>query len=113
MTKTTRPALLGPAARHYEGAEQTLTFQAMMMARHLVSTQPVELPTPGQWVVTESPVRVDFSGGWSDTPPSAYELGGAVLSLVVLTEGCQPMGLRHATSQSLSSGWQWDLGRMR
>lgn len=57
-----RPALLVRAARHYEGAEQILIRQAVMTARHFVSTQPVELPAPGQWVVTECPARVDFSG---------------------------------------------------
>lgn len=57
-----RPDLLVRAARHYEGAEQILIRQAVMTARHFVSTQPVELPAPGQWVVTECPARVDFSG---------------------------------------------------
>lgn len=57
-----RPALLVRAARHYEGAEQILIRQAVMTAQHFVSTQPVELPAPGQWVVAECPARVDFSG---------------------------------------------------
>lgn len=54
--------MLVRAARHYEGAEQILIRQAVMTARHFISTQPVELPAPGQWVVTECPARVDFSG---------------------------------------------------
>lgn len=90
----TRPALLVRAARHYEGAEQILIRQAVMTARHFVSTQPVELPAPGQWVVTECPARVDFSGGWSDTPPIAYELGGAVLGLAVRVDGRRPIGAK-------------------
>lgn len=57
-----RPALLVRAARHYEGAEQILIRQAVMTAQHFVSTQPVALPAPGQWVVAECPARVDFSG---------------------------------------------------
>ncbi|KAM5297614.1 L-fucose kinase isoform 4-T6 [Glossophaga mutica] len=57
-----RPALLVRAARHYEGAQQILIRQAVMSAQHFVSTQPVELPAPGQWVVAECPARVDFSG---------------------------------------------------
>ena len=28
-----------------------------------------------------APVRVDLAGGWSDTPPIAYEFGGAVVTL--------------------------------
>ncbi|XP_030780340.1 L-fucose kinase isoform X3 [Rhinopithecus roxellana] len=57
-----RPALLVRAARHYEGAGQILIRQAVMSAQHFVSTEPVELPGLGQWVVAECPARVDFSG---------------------------------------------------
>ncbi|XP_005345726.1 L-fucose kinase isoform X1 [Microtus ochrogaster] len=89
-----RPALLVRAARHYEGAEQILIRQAVMTAQHFVSTQPVALPAPGQWVMAECPARVDFSGGWSDTPPIAYELGGAVLGLAVRVDGRRPIGAK-------------------
>ncbi|XP_062032372.1 L-fucose kinase isoform X2 [Lepus europaeus] len=89
-----RPALLVRAARHYEGAGQILIRQAVMTAQHFVSKKPVELPAPGQWVVAECPARVDFSGGWSDTPPLAYELGGAVLGLAVRVDGRRPIGAR-------------------
>ncbi|XP_014406877.2 L-fucose kinase isoform X2 [Camelus ferus] len=89
-----RPALLVRAARHYEGAGQILIRQAVMSAQHFVSMEPVELPIPGQWVVAECPARVDFSGGWSDTPPLAYELGGAVLGLAVRVDGRRPIGAR-------------------
>ncbi|XP_022438933.1 L-fucose kinase isoform X5 [Delphinapterus leucas] len=89
-----RPALLVRAARHYEGAGQILIRQAVMSAQHFVSSVPVELPAPGQWVVAECPARVDFSGGWSDTPPLAYELGGAVLGLAVRVNGRRPIGAR-------------------
>ncbi|XP_034494770.1 L-fucose kinase isoform X2 [Ailuropoda melanoleuca] len=89
-----RPALLVRAARHYEGAGQILIRQAVMSAQNFVSTEPAELPAPGQWVVAECPARVDFSGGWSDTPPLAYELGGAVLGLAVRVDGRRPIGAR-------------------
>nr|XP_054309747.1 L-fucose kinase isoform X3 [Pongo pygmaeus] len=89
-----RPALLVRAARHYEGAGQILIRQAVMSAQHFVSIEQVELPGPGQWVVAECPARVDFSGGWSDTPPLAYELGGAVLGLAVRVDGRRPIGAR-------------------
>ncbi|XP_023564926.1 L-fucose kinase isoform X4 [Octodon degus] len=89
-----RPALLVRAARHYEGAGQILIRQAVMTAQDFVSTEPVQLPAPGQWVVAECPARVDFSGGWSDTPPLAYELGGAVLGLAVRVDGRRPIGAR-------------------
>ncbi|XP_027475902.1 L-fucose kinase isoform X4 [Zalophus californianus] len=89
-----RPALLVRAARHYEGAGQILIRQAVLSARQFVSTEPAEQPAPGQWVVAECPARVDFSGGWSDTPPLAYELGGAVLGLAVRVDGRRPIGAR-------------------
>ncbi|XP_039707745.1 L-fucose kinase isoform X2 [Pteropus medius] len=89
-----RPALLVRAARHYEGAGQILIRQAVMSAQHFVSTEPVEPPAPGQWVVAECPARVDFSGGWSDTPPLAYELGGAVVGMAVRVDGRRPIGAR-------------------
>ncbi|KAM6223797.1 L-fucose kinase [Rhynchocyon petersi] len=89
-----RPALLVRAARHYEGAEQILIRQAVMSAQRFVSTEPVRLPALGQWVVAECPARVDFSGGWSDTPPLAYEHGGAVLGLAVRVDGRRPIGAR-------------------
>lgn len=89
-----RPALLVRAARHYEGAGQLLIRRAVMSAQRFVSSKPVELPAPGQWVVAECPARVDFSGGWSDTPPLAYELGGAVLGLAVQVDGRRPIGAR-------------------
>ncbi|XP_069882365.1 L-fucose kinase [Dipodomys merriami] len=89
-----RPALLVRAARHYEGAEQILVRHAVMTAQHFVSMEPVELPALGQWVMAECPARVDFSGGWSDTPPIAYEFGGAVVGLAVRVDGCRPIGAR-------------------
>ncbi|ELW63024.1 L-fucose kinase [Tupaia chinensis] len=77
-----------------EAQREILIRQAVMSAQHFVSTEPVELPVPGQWVVAECPARVDFSGGWSDTPPLAYELGGAVLGLAVRVDGRRPIGAR-------------------
>lgn len=85
-----RPALLVRAARHYEGAGQILIRQAVMSAQHFVSTEPVELPGPGQWVVAECPARVDFSGeplvagGGEGTCPRA-RLAASVTNLSLAT----------------------------
>lgn len=76
------------AARHYEGAGQILIRQAVMSAQNFVSTEPVELPAPGQWVVAECPARVDFSGeplvraGGEDSHPRAG-LAALVTNLVL------------------------------
>lgn len=41
------------------------------------------------WVTT--PVRIDFAGGWSDTPPICIERGGAVLNAAVTLNGQYPV----------------------
>ena len=38
-----------------------------------------------------APVRIDFSGGWSDTPPICYAEGGAVLAGAVTLDGRRPI----------------------
>ena len=37
------------------------------------------------------PVRVNFGGGWTDTPPYCLEFGGTVLNAAVLLEGEMPV----------------------
>jgi len=41
------------------------------------------------WVTC--PVRIDFAGGWSDTPPICAELGGAVMNAAVTLNGQYPV----------------------
>ncbi|NXK82762.1 FUK kinase, partial [Amazona guildingii] len=89
-----RPALLVRAARHYEGAEQILVRQAVMSSCQFVAVGQAELPPLGHWVQVACPARLDFSGGWSDTPPITYEHGGAVVDVAVLVDGCWPIGAR-------------------
>ncbi|OVA01490.1 GHMP kinase N-terminal domain [Macleaya cordata] len=40
----------------------------------------------------ELPVRVDFVGGWSDTPPWSLERSGCVLNMAIGLEGSLPIG---------------------
>lgn len=42
-------------------------------------------------VVTQLPVRVNFGGGWSDTPPYCLEHGGTVLNAAVSLDGRFPI----------------------
>lgn len=42
-------------------------------------------------VVTRLPVRVNWGGGWSDTPPHCLEHGGKVLNAALLLEGQLPI----------------------
>ena len=43
------------------------------------------------WVAATCPVRADFAGGWSDTPPSSLERGGTVLNAAVTLGGEPPL----------------------
>ncbi|KAK4778063.1 hypothetical protein SAY87_018250 [Trapa incisa] len=42
-------------------------------------------------VLVELPVRVDFVGGWSDTPPWSLERSGCVLNMAISLEGSLPI----------------------
>ncbi|XP_040377926.1 bifunctional fucokinase/fucose pyrophosphorylase [Oryza brachyantha] len=42
--------------------------------------------------IVELPVRVDFVGGWSDTPPWSLERPGCVLNMAIRLEGSLPVG---------------------
>ena len=41
----------------------------------------------GQWVTVRCPARLEFAGGWSDTPPITYEHGGAVINGAITFDG--------------------------
>ena len=71
------------ASRHYERAGQILTRLSVATARQFISGTPCELPAIGQRITVTAPIRVDFSGAWSDTPPQAYEWGGAVITVAL------------------------------
>lgn len=43
-------------------------------------------------VKVELPVRVDFVGGWSDTPPWSLERAGCVLNMAINLDGSLPIG---------------------
>ena len=42
-------------------------------------------------VKVDLPVRVNWGGGWSDTPPYCNEHGGTVLNAAILLRGCEPI----------------------
>ncbi len=45
-------------------------------------------------VIVRCPARLDLSGGWTDTPPICYELGGQVVDLAITLDGVKPIGCR-------------------
>ncbi len=46
---------------------------------------------PGAAATVRAPARVDFGGGWSDTPPFSLEWGGAVLNAGITLDGARPI----------------------
>uniref|UniRef100_A0A3Q2PSS2 Fucose kinase n=1 Tax=Fundulus heteroclitus TaxID=8078 RepID=A0A3Q2PSS2_FUNHE len=89
-----RPDLLVRAARHYEGAGQVLLRQAVMSSQRFISIGQGEAPPIGEWQEVECPARLDLAGGWSDTPPIAFEHGGSVTNIAVKVDGKRPIGAR-------------------
>ena len=45
-------------------------------------------------VSVELPLRIDFAGGWSDTPPICHKMGGAVFNAAVTLNGVKPVKVR-------------------
>ncbi|KAM4618901.1 L-fucose kinase isoform 2-T2 [Polymixia lowei] len=89
-----RSDLLVRAARHYEGAGQVLLRQAVMSSQRFVSIGQGESPPIEEWQEVECPARLDLAGGWSDTPPIAFEHGGSVTNVAVRVDGKRPIGAR-------------------
>lgn len=52
----------------------------------ITAAAPCPLPFE-EWAVAECPARMDLFGGWTDTPPICYELGGSVINIAVLVDG--------------------------
>ncbi|XP_055365408.1 L-fucose kinase isoform X2 [Betta splendens] len=89
-----RPDLLVRAARHYEGAAQVLIRKAVMSSHRFMSIGQGAVPPLGQWQEVACPARLDLAGGWSDTPPIAFEHGGSVTNVAVTIDGKRPIGAR-------------------
>ncbi|CAN7992081.1 unnamed protein product [Ixodes hexagonus] len=83
------------AARHYEGALQVLIRRAVLTAEQFVVAKPTgERLAHNVWAVAECPARMDLFGGWTDTPPICFELGGSVINVAVLVDGQRPIGAK-------------------
>ena len=67
-----------------------------------------------QAVWAASPVRIDFAGGWSDTPPICSDLGGTVVNAAVLLHGKQPIqAMAKIVDEPVINVHSVDLGRSR
>ncbi|KAL6128528.1 hypothetical protein ACLB2K_071883 [Fragaria x ananassa] len=88
-------------------ADETASAVKYGFKEHLLDA-PINMPTPAcknigfngsvddsfqpRRVKVELPVRVDFVGGWSDTPPWSLERAGCVLNMAISLEGSLPIG---------------------
>lgn len=55
-----------------------------------IDTQDARLKTPVA-ITAAAPVRLDFTGGWTDTPPYCLENGGAVLNIAINLNDVEPI----------------------
>jgi fucokinase len=63
-------------------------------------TRPAEAKTLTDQVVwVTTPVRIDFHGGWSDTPPICHELGGRVVNGAITLNGQYPVQVMARVSE--------------
>lgn len=84
------------ASLHYDHAVQVLVKQRVKSLLHFPKLGDIgrlDIPS-GQWITVKCPARIDLQGGWSDTPPICYELGGKVLNVAILVNGQKPIGAR-------------------
>lgn len=67
--------------------------------------------------IVELPLRLNWGGGWSDTPPYCYENGGTVLNAAILLKGKRPVTVRLTALEEkkivLSSGDMGVYGEFR
>ncbi len=67
---------------------KTLNYNRLLKVRGRVGSSAAE-----KTVTVSAPVRIDFAGGWSDTPPICNNEGGAVLNASVILEGHRPIAV--------------------
>ena len=85
------PERMVRAARHYEAAARVLVSE--IISKCARSFRRTVAPPVGTWVHASCPIRADFAGGWTDTPPITYELknGGVCVNVAINLEGQMPV----------------------
>jgi fucokinase len=69
--------------RAFDAIREAMTPPEILAFRSQVA-QPAE-------ITASAPVRLDFAGGWTDTPPYCLENGGAVLNVAVNLNDVEPI----------------------
>ncbi|KAI6652050.1 L-fucose kinase [Oopsacas minuta] len=79
------------ASRHYERAAQILTSIGVLSVKQFIKGSSSGRIEIGKTLKVTCASRIDWAGGWSDTPPITYEIGGAVLDFAIEIEGRKPI----------------------
>ena len=112
-----RPTRIIRVARHYEGVVQMLIRQTVLSAGNQIKVhfgpeqRRQSLPPLGARVVSRCPARLDLAGGWTDTPPICYEMGGKVVDLALTVDGKKPIGCQVSRVRDLSIKIKLDSGK--
>lgn len=84
--------LEGKSGKEYEDACFSAVSQA---SRGIIGSNHEKpgksLPLPRDRIEVQLPVRVNWGGGWSDTPPYCFEFGGTVLNAAIKLKGSYPI----------------------
>ncbi|RUP46217.1 hypothetical protein BC936DRAFT_147203 [Jimgerdemannia flammicorona] len=85
-----------PAADENDENNYQIPWAKISEACHTaeVSYEKTAKVAPNRWVVSKSPARIDFAGGWTDTPPITYEHGGKVVNVAIKVNGECPIGAK-------------------
>lgn len=84
--------LRGKGRQEYEDACFSILSQESQ--RLIISNQLItgkSVPLPSVRVDVSLPVRVNWGGGWSDTPPYCFDFGGTVLNAAITLNGSYPI----------------------
>jgi fucokinase len=75
------------------GRSRRTAFDLVSRAVECGTPQVLEHPAglPYGMVEVQAPARIDFGGGWSDTPPFCLDWGGTVLNAAIEIEGALPI----------------------
>jgi len=82
-------------ARHYDAAAARLVRRAVAQSISKPNLERSFKRTRDdgfELFTATAPCRIDVAGGWSDTPPIAFELGGSVANVAVLLDGTRQIG---------------------
>lgn len=71
--------------------EQAFSVLRTVICENIQKVNPKYALYDDQIIWGRSPVRIDFAGGWSDTPPFSNINGGAVLNAAINLNGQQPI----------------------